>query len=148
MPATSLHTERPIPLLPTLIRWWQGLRAPEVSRWQERHRFGWDAADGRHGGAERTVWKHSLIDMERFECRAGEKDQGAITLVLELAEAFELVSLEMVCGVRSSDAFVLCGYCENQRRVQYERCEAEPLQTTAILLGRVGATCSFALCLR
>ena len=32
------------------------LRAPVVSRWQNRHRVGWDPTDGRNGGAEHTVW--------------------------------------------------------------------------------------------
>ena len=35
---------------------WRGLRAAGVSRWQQRHRIGWDATDGRNGVAERTVW--------------------------------------------------------------------------------------------
>ena len=36
----------------------------------------WVATDGRNGGAERTAWK-TLLDMERFDCRAGDMDQGA-----------------------------------------------------------------------
>ena len=47
MAATSLHddvlldsqenvtSERPIALMPTLIRWWEALRAPEVAKWQQ-----------------------------------------------------------------------------------------------------------------
>ena len=31
----NVTSERAISLLPTLIRWWEWLRAPEVSRWQE-----------------------------------------------------------------------------------------------------------------
>ena len=37
--------------------------------------------------AERTVWE-TLLDMERFNYHAGERDQGAMELVLELATAF------------------------------------------------------------
>ena len=66
------------------------MRAPEVTR-QHRQRVGWDATEGRNGGAERTVWE-TLLDMERFEYRASEKDPGAITLVLDMAEALERVS--------------------------------------------------------
>ena len=33
-------------LLPTFIRWWQGSRALEESRWQERHRVGWTPLTG------------------------------------------------------------------------------------------------------
>ena len=51
-----------------------------------------DTTDGRNGGALRTVWE-ILLKMEKFKCQAGEKDQGAIALVLDLAKAFERVSL-------------------------------------------------------
>ena len=41
MAATSMHhddpknvtSERPIALVPTLIRWWEAPRAPEVTKW-------------------------------------------------------------------------------------------------------------------
>ena len=91
----NVTSERPIALLPTLIRWWEGLRVTRGVRWQERHRVGWENTDGRNGGAERTVWE-TLLEMERFDNRAGEKDQGAITLVLDLVKAFERVSLPAV----------------------------------------------------
>ena len=29
----SVTSERPIALVPTLIRWWEALRAPEVAKW-------------------------------------------------------------------------------------------------------------------
>ena len=54
---------------------------PEVSRRQERKSVGWDAADWRNGGVERTVWD-TLLEMEQFDCRAAEMDHGAITQVL------------------------------------------------------------------
>ena len=68
-------------LCPTLIRWWEWLRAPELSRWQERHRVGWDTTGGRDGGAQRTVWK-TLLEMERLDYRVGDMDH---TVVLDLA---------------------------------------------------------------
>ena len=46
-------------------------------------------------GAEHVVWETPL-EMEKFDCRAGEMDQGAITLVLDLVQAFERVSLPLV----------------------------------------------------
>ena len=58
-------SERPIALVPTLIRWWEAMRAPEVAKWQQRFRIDCDAADGRNGGAQRTVWE-MLMEMERF----------------------------------------------------------------------------------
>ena len=39
--------------------------ACKVERWQERHRGGWDAIDGRNGGAVRVAWVTPL-EMERF----------------------------------------------------------------------------------
>ena len=32
--------------MPTLIRWWEALRAPEVAKWQQQYRVDWDATDG------------------------------------------------------------------------------------------------------
>ena len=126
----NVTCERTTALLPTLIRWWEWLRAPEVERWQERRRVGWDATNGRNGGAERIAWA-TLLEMDRFDHRAGDMDQGAITLVLDLAEAFERASLPF--GL-VSDAFqgsqngllVLCGHFEHHRRVQCEGCVAGP----------------------
>ena len=88
-------SERPIALMPTLIRWWEALRPPEVAKWQQKYRFGWDATDGRNGGAQRTVWE-VLMEMERFSGKAKAEDQGAVASVLDLARAFERVSLPVV----------------------------------------------------
>ena len=65
-----------------------------------------------------------------------------MALVLDLASAFERVSLPVVWACATHFSFprkilrVLCGYVEHQRRVQFEGCAAEPLTTiTAILPG-------------
>ena len=83
-----------------------------------------------------------LLEMERFNGKAKEEDQGALALVLDLAKAFELVSLPVVWAWATHFSFsreilrVLCGYFEHQRRVQFEGCAAEPHETiTAILPG-------------
>ena len=88
-----VHTvvERPSALMPTLTRWWEPLRAPEVAKWQMKYRVDWDATDGRNGGAQRTVWV-ILLEMERYKYRAGEENLGAVA-VTDLAKAFERVSL-------------------------------------------------------
>ena len=78
--------------MPTLIRQWDAMRAPEVAKWQQKYRADWDATDGRNGGAQRTVWEIQM-EMERFKYHAGEKVQGAVAVVLDLAKAFEPVSL-------------------------------------------------------
>ena len=81
------------------------------------------------------------MEMERFNGRAEAEDQGAVALVLDLAKAFERVSLPVVWAWATYFSFarkilrVLCGF-EHQRRVQFEGCAAEPLTTiTAILPG-------------
>ena len=73
---------------------------------------------------------------------AKEEHQGALALVLDLAKALERVSLLVVwawathCSSPREILRVLCGYYEHQRRVQFEGCVAEPLQTiTATLSG-------------
>ena len=75
-----------------------------------------------------------LLEMERFSGKAKEEDQGAVALVLDLAKAFERVSLPVVWAWAAHFSFprilrVLCGYFEHQRRVQFEGCAAEPLTT-------------------
>ena len=145
---------RPIALVPTIIRWWEALRAPEVLRWHQKYRIEWDATNGRNGGAARTVWE-TLLEMERFNCHAGERDQGAIAPVLDLAQGFGRVGLPVVWAWATHFAFrrkilrVLRGYFEQERRVQFEGSAAETLQTiTAILPGSKSSFCSCALCCR
>ena len=112
-----------------------------MAKWQQRYRIDWDANDGRNGGAQRTFCK-ILTEMERFKSRAEEEDLGAVALVLDLAKAFERVSLLVMWAWATHFSFpskilrVLCRYFEHQRRGQFEGCVAEPLQTiTAILPG-------------
>ena len=75
------------------------------------------------------------MEMERFDGKAKEEDQGAVALVLDLAKAFERVSLPVVWAWATHFSFprkilrVLCGYFEHQRSVQFEGCAAEPLRT-------------------
>ena len=118
MAATSLHdnvlfdtetvaSKRPIALMPTLIRWWEAFRAPQVAKWQHKYRVDWDATDGRNGGAQRTLWE-VLMEMERFKHRAGEEDQGAVALVL----GFRAVCLWSGRGRRTSASRGRsCGCC-------------------------------------
>ena len=54
----NVTSERPIALVPTMIRWWEALRAPEVANFQCMYFIEWDATDGRDGGAQRTVWEN------------------------------------------------------------------------------------------
>ena len=101
MAATSMHnddlldSERPIALMPTLIRWWEALRAPEVTKWQMKYRVDWDGTDDRNGGAQQAVCE-ILMEMEGFCGTANEEDHAGVALVLDLANAFERVSLPVV----------------------------------------------------
>ena len=61
----NITSERPIALMPTLVRWWEAQRAPEVAKWEQKYRVDWDATDGRTGGAQQTVWE-LLMEMERY----------------------------------------------------------------------------------
>ena len=61
----NVTSGRPIAVMPTLIRWWEAVRAPQVAKRQQKYRVDWDATDGRNGGAQRTVWE-ILLEMERF----------------------------------------------------------------------------------
>ena len=78
--------------------------------------------------------------MDRLTNKAGQEDQEAVALVLDLAKAFERVSLPVVWAWATHFNYprqilrVLCGYFEHQRRVQFEGCVAEPLQTIAAIL--------------
>ena len=46
----NVTSERPMALVPTLIRWCEAQRASEVAMWQLKYRDDWDATDGRNGG--------------------------------------------------------------------------------------------------
>ena len=88
------------------------MRASEVAKWQQRYGIEWDAADGRNGRAQRTVWE-ILMEMESFKHRASEEVVGAVALVLDLAKAFEWVSLPEVWAGRRTSASQgrSCGCC-------------------------------------
>ena len=83
----NVASERPIALVPALVRWWEALGAPQVAKWQMKYRVDWDATEGRNGGAQQTVWE-ILMKMERFDGKAKEGEQGTVALVLDLAKAF------------------------------------------------------------
>ena len=75
------------------------------------------------------------------------EEQGAVALVLDLAKAFERVSLPVVWAWATHFSFprkilrVLCGYFEHQERVQFEGCAAEPLTTITAILPGSGWSC-------
>ena len=73
------------------------------------------------GTEELSAQWEILMDMERFNGKAKEEDQGAVAL--DLAKAFERVSLLVVWAWATHFSFprkilrVLCGFFGHQRRV-------------------------------
>ena len=100
-----------------------------MAKWQQKYRVEWDATVGRNGGAQRTVWD-ILMEMERFNGKAKKEDRGAVALVLDLAKAFERVSLQVVWAWATHFSLarkilrVLCdrGGCSS-KGVRQSRCE-------------------------
>ena len=86
------------------------LRAPVIQQWTKCSGVRWS-----NECTERKAWE-VLSELEKCHYRVEEMDQGAATLVADLAEVFEKVQLKLVCAwamrTRSRKRFhgVLCGY--------------------------------------
>ena len=115
MAATSLHNDvllvrrtsrvrGAVALMPTLIRWWEALRAPEVATWQQKYRVDWDATDGRNGGVQPTVWE-VLMEMERLEWKG--KSRGSRSCGLGPRPGEGIRASQPSCGLGLGDAFQL-----------------------------------------
>ena len=87
----NVTRERPIALVPTLIRWWEALRAPEVAMWQHKISRGL----GHHGWSK---WRSSTDSYGNVDGNGEvQKSSGrgrfaSGGLVLDPAKAFERVS--------------------------------------------------------
>ena len=125
----NVTSEQPIALMPTLIRWWEVLRAPEVAKWQQKYRVDWDATDGRNGGAQRTVWE-VLTEIERFNGKAKAEEQG----VVGLGDALQLSKEDLVGAVRlfrapeSGTVRRMCGRTAHDHHGYLARVQVELLQ--------------------
>ena len=80
------------------------LQRGEVAKWQQKYRVDWDATDGRSGGAQQTVWE-ILLEMERFNGKAQEEDQGALVLGFGLDQGFR--ARQPPCGLGVGDSLQL-----------------------------------------
>ena len=100
----NVTSERPIALVPTLIRWWEALRAPEVAKWQQKYCVDWDATDGRNGGVQPTVWE-VLMEMERLEWKG--KSRGSRSCGLGPRPGEGIRASQPSCGLGLGDAFQL-----------------------------------------
>ena len=107
----SVTSERPIALMPTLIRWWAALRAPDVAKWQQKYRVDLDPTDGRNGGAQQTVLE-ILMEMERFYGKVKKKR------IKELQPWFWIWRRHL-----SGSVFVWCGLGQRTSASQGRSCE-------------------------
>ena len=103
-----------------------------------KYRVDWDATDDKKEEPNKRCGKY--WEMNRFYGKAKEEDQGALALVLDVAKAFERVSLPVVSALATHFRFQRrsCECCAGTSRTTGEcsskGCVAEPLQTiTAIL---------------
>ena len=77
----NVTSERPLALMPTLIRWWEALRAPDVAKWLQKYRV--------HLGCYRRAnWRSSaqsvwevFMEMKRFNGRAKSRRKRTVALV-------------------------------------------------------------------
>ena len=76
------------------------------------------------------AWE-ALLEKEKYTCNVEEMDQGAVTLVGDLAKALEKGQLKVVWAWAS----------QHQRRVILEGCVADPLQTITAILPRSKWSC-------
>ena len=131
--------------MPTLMRWWEALRAPEVAKWQKKYRVDWDATDGRNGGAQQTVWDKSM-EMERFNGKAKEIKvlqlgfwtwrrhlSGSVSLWSGLGQrtsAFQGRSVECCAGISSTRGVYsrrMCGRAAHDHHGHPARVQVELL---------------------
>ena len=56
----NVTSVRPTALMPTVIRWWEAVRAPEVAKWKQKYRLDWE---GCHGWPK---WRSSADSLEKF----------------------------------------------------------------------------------
>ena len=68
----NVARERHVPLVLAMIRWCEAVLAPEVANWQKK-KTTWDATVG-------ALCGETLLEMERFNHQAGDKDEGAVAL--------------------------------------------------------------------
>ena len=108
----NVTSERPTSLIPTLIRWWEALRALEVAK-----NIVWIGTllTGEMEEPSKTVWE-ILLEMERLNGKAKDEGQGALALVLDLAKAFER-SVFLLCGPGQRTSASQARYCECCARI-------------------------------
>ena len=57
-----------------------------MQEWKSRRKNMWDGLEANIGVAERTAWE-PLLEMEKYEIKANELDEVAVTIVVDFAKA-------------------------------------------------------------
>ena len=57
-----------------------------MQEWKSRRKNMWDGLEANIGEAERTAWE-PLLEMEKYEIKANELDEVAVTIVVDFAKA-------------------------------------------------------------
>ena len=137
----NVTSERRIALPPTLIRWWEWLRAVEVKRWQERD-HGWAVTDGHIGGAERNCLGNAVrtgkLWLQCVRHGPGSDHAGALFCPRHLS-----ASVSPLCGRGERTPISPSEFCgcfavtsSSNGGFSFEECVPEPFQIiTAILIG-------------
>ena len=122
-------SDRPMALLPTLIRWWEWLRATG------------NASSKYVGGAEGAGWE-ALLAMETMDLEEGRNSIRATWIMVDLAKVFQKVQLNFVwkwamcCVFPQTVLRALYGYFAHERLLSFENNVSEPMSTiTALFLG-------------
>ena len=96
----NVKSERPMALMPTLIRWWEALRAPEVAKWHQKYRVDWD-----------VTWRSSADSLGNFDgdgkVQWESKGRRSRSLGLGLGLGEGLRAGQSPCGVVLGDALQL-----------------------------------------
>jgi len=133
--------KRPIGLVDGLCRLWELARRIEVRRWRAEHSRDYDFG-GRGRSSSNAVWVQAL-----YNEAADFQDEAAVTVLLDLAKAFESVPLELVwergiaMGFPREVLRLSLEVCSFLRHLTLEGVVEEGVQTvSAILAGTSFAT--------
>ena len=119
----NVTSERPIAPMPTFIRWWEALRAPEVAKLQMRYRVDWtkrrspSLGVGNIDGHGKVLWQSKRRGSRGGSFGSGPGEGRACQpVVWAWATHF---------GFPRKILRVLCGYFEHQRRLMCGRAAAD-----------------------
>ena len=132
--SNSTTSERPIALLPALIRWWKWLRGPVVVEWTGRQTVTWDTCSKCVGGVERAGWE-TLLEMEHWTSRGARQVLEPLCWWWNQRRPIRCgLGMDHIFGLSTRVPMVLCGYFAHERRVMFGNLVPEPTVTIAVIL--------------